>query len=102
MIFFLIIFFFFLFSICKVSSGAPTTYTANVLSPSALHVVERALWDQTPHERYSLLASNKYQFALPCRSSIRMTNKSSNNNNNNSGVKKPLEQQSTKGEVQRV
>lgn len=85
--------------ITLVSSGAPTTYTANVLSPSALHVVERALWDQAPHERYSLLASTKYQFALPCRSSIRLTNKNSNSNNPN--VKKPMEQQ-TKGEVQRV
>ncbi|XP_037809006.1 uncharacterized protein LOC119601860 [Lucilia sericata] len=83
----------------QISSGAPTTYTANVLSPSALHVVERALWDQAPHERYSLLASNKYQFALPCRSSIRLTNKSSDVNNTN--VKKPMEHHN-KGEVQRV
>uniref|UniRef100_A0A1I8PK03 Uncharacterized protein n=1 Tax=Stomoxys calcitrans TaxID=35570 RepID=A0A1I8PK03_STOCA len=83
----------------QISSGAPTTYTANVLCPSALSVVERALWDQSPHERYSLLASNKYQFALPCRSSLRsLSNKSNSDNNVN---KKPLENQSIGG-VQRV
>lgn len=86
---------------CKVSSGAPTTYTANVLSPTALSVVERALWDQSPHERYSLLASNKYQFALPCRSSLRLSNKSNSDNNNVN--KKPLEKQSSIiGGIQRV
>ncbi|EDV45345.1 uncharacterized protein LOC6555673 [Drosophila erecta] len=52
--------------------GAPTQYTADVLSPDALHVIERALWDFAPQQRYALLNHNKYQFALPCRSSLRL------------------------------
>ncbi|KAH8397842.1 hypothetical protein KR222_003579 [Zaprionus bogoriensis] len=52
--------------------GAPTQYTADVLSASALQVIERALWDYAPQQRYTLLSHNKYQFTLPCRSSLRL------------------------------
>lgn len=52
--------------------GAPTQYTADVLSASALQVIERALWDYVPQQRYALLSHNKYQFTLPCRSSLRL------------------------------
>lgn len=92
----------FSFIVIAVSSGAPTTYTANVLSPSALHVVERALWDHQPHERYSLLASTKYQFALPCRSSLRLSNKSSASTPANCNDKLARDNQQIKGEVQCV
>ncbi|KAH8367518.1 uncharacterized protein LOC110183504 [Drosophila serrata] len=54
------------------TAGAPTQYTADVLSPGALQVIERALWDFAPQQRYSLLTHNKYQFTLPCRSSLRL------------------------------
>ncbi|EDW82689.2 uncharacterized protein Dwil_GK10120 [Drosophila willistoni] len=54
------------------NAGAPTQYTADVLSPTALQVIERALWDFTPQQRYTLLSHNKYQFTLPCRSSLRI------------------------------
>ncbi|XP_016982467.1 uncharacterized oxidoreductase SAR2567 [Drosophila rhopaloa] len=54
------------------TAGAPTQYTADVLSPSALQVIERALWDFAPQQRYPLLSHNKYQFTLPCRSSLRL------------------------------
>lgn len=60
--------------------GAPTTYTANVLTVNALSVLEKALWDQSPNERYSLLANNKYSFTLPCRSSLRFNNNNKTNN----------------------
>ncbi|XP_030382041.1 uncharacterized protein LOC115629666 [Scaptodrosophila lebanonensis] len=53
-------------------AGAPTQYTADVLSANALQVIERALWDFAPQERYTLLSHNKYQFTLPCRSSLRV------------------------------
>ncbi|KAH8317334.1 hypothetical protein KR074_003129 [Drosophila pseudoananassae] len=54
------------------TAGAPTQYTADVLSPGALQVIERALWDFTPQQRYPLMGNNKYQFTLPCRSSLRL------------------------------
>ncbi|KAH8420430.1 hypothetical protein KR009_010301 [Drosophila setifemur] len=54
------------------TAGAPTQYTADVLSPGALQVIERALWDFSPQQRYPLLGHNKYQFTLPCRSSLRL------------------------------
>lgn len=55
-------------------AGAPTQYTANVLTASALQVIERALWDARPQERYQLSVPNsKYNFMLPCRSSLRLT-----------------------------
>jgi len=54
------------------TAGAPTQYTADVLSPGALQVIERALWDFAPQQRYPLLSHNKYQFTLPCRSSLRL------------------------------
>ncbi|KAH8259989.1 hypothetical protein KR038_007857, partial [Drosophila bunnanda] len=40
------------------TAGAPTQYTADVLSPGALQVIERALWDFAPQQRYSLLTHN--------------------------------------------
>ncbi|XP_036338968.1 estradiol 17-beta-dehydrogenase 2 isoform X1 [Rhagoletis pomonella] len=55
------------------SEGAPTQYSANVLSASALQVIERALWDAVPLERYQLVQYSKLNFMLPCRSSLRMT-----------------------------
>lgn len=57
--------------------GAPTQYTADVLSSSALQMIERALWDYVPQQRYALLSHNKYQFTLPCRSSLRLHRASS-------------------------
>lgn len=54
------------------TAGAPTQYTADVLSAGALQVIERALWDFAPQQRYPLLSHNKYQFTLPCRSSLRL------------------------------
>ncbi|XP_017067524.1 uncharacterized oxidoreductase SAR2567 [Drosophila eugracilis] len=54
------------------TAGAPTQYTADVLSPGSLQVIERALWDFAPQQRYPLLSHNKYQFTLPCRSSLRL------------------------------
>ncbi|EDV32726.1 uncharacterized protein Dana_GF22179 [Drosophila ananassae] len=54
------------------TAGAPTQYTADVLSPGALQQIERALWDFTPQQRYPLMG-NKYQFTLPCRSSLRVS-----------------------------
>ncbi|XP_017114135.2 uncharacterized oxidoreductase SAR2567 [Drosophila elegans] len=54
------------------TAGAPTQYTADVLSPGALQVIERALWAFAPQQRYPLLSHNKYQFTLPCRSSLRL------------------------------
>uniref|UniRef100_A0A1B0AC08 Uncharacterized protein n=1 Tax=Glossina pallidipes TaxID=7398 RepID=A0A1B0AC08_GLOPL len=89
----------------QISSGAPTTYTANVLSSNALHVVERSLWDNIPHERYSLLASNKYHFTLPCRSSLRLNNKNNNANNNSNNLNNNKRRQNFSllmGAVQRV
>ncbi|XP_004520418.1 uncharacterized protein LOC101451974 isoform X2 [Ceratitis capitata] len=55
------------------TEGTPTQYTADVLSASALHVIERALWDVVPLERYQLVQNSKLNFMLPCRSSLRMT-----------------------------
>ncbi|XP_011176968.1 estradiol 17-beta-dehydrogenase 2 [Zeugodacus cucurbitae] len=55
------------------SEGAPTQYTADVLSANALQVIERALWDVVPLERYQLVQNSKLNFMLPCRSSLRMT-----------------------------
>jgi len=60
------------FAAMSSTAGAPTQYTADVLSPGALQVIERALWDFAPQQRYPLLSHNKYQFTLPCRSSLRL------------------------------
>ncbi|KAH8343410.1 hypothetical protein KR059_010144 [Drosophila kikkawai] len=60
------------FAAMSATAGAPTQYTADVLSPGALQVIERALWDFAPQQRYPLLSHNKYQFTLPCRSSLRL------------------------------
>lgn len=48
--------------------GAPIQYSAEVLTASALGVIEKALWDAVPQQRYSLAASNK-KLRLPCRAS---------------------------------
>ncbi|XP_053951911.1 estradiol 17-beta-dehydrogenase 2 isoform X2 [Anastrepha ludens] len=55
------------------NEGSPTQYTADVLSANALQVIERALWDAVPLERYQLVQYSKLNFMLPCRSSFRMT-----------------------------
>ncbi|XP_067636762.1 uncharacterized oxidoreductase SSP0419 isoform X1 [Eurosta solidaginis] len=54
------------------SEDAPTQYTADVLNANSLHVIERALWDIVPLERYQLVQNNKLNFMLPCRSSLRL------------------------------
>ncbi|XP_055388471.1 uncharacterized oxidoreductase SSP0419 [Condylostylus longicornis] len=52
--------------------GAPTQYSAEVLTASALQVIEHALFDLRPHERYELAVPNsKFHLTLPCRSSFR-------------------------------
>lgn len=56
-------------------SPAPTTYSTEVLTQNALSVIESALWDQRPNERYQLaIENNKFQVRLPCRSSFRFNN----------------------------
>lgn len=52
--------------------GAPTQYSAEVLTTSALTVIEHALFDLRPQERYQLAVPNsKFNLSLPCRSSFR-------------------------------
>ncbi|XP_037935583.1 uncharacterized oxidoreductase SAR2567 [Teleopsis dalmanni] len=56
------------------TEGEPLQYTADILPPSSLQVIDRALWDFPPKERYQLVVPNsKYNFMLPCRSSFRLT-----------------------------
>lgn len=53
-------------------AGAPTQYSAEVLTASALSVIERALWDTRPNSKYHLAVPNsKFNIKLPC-SSIRL------------------------------
>lgn len=53
--------------------GAPTQYSAEILTSSALTAIEHALWDIRPNERYQLaVPQNKYNITLPCRSSFRL------------------------------
>lgn len=48
------------------ASDAPTQYSAEVLTSSALNVIERALWDARPNRRYQLAAPNsKFQVRWP-------------------------------------
>lgn len=55
------------------AEGSPMQYSAEVLTSSALSVIENALWDPRPQERYELAAPNsKFNIALPCRSSFRL------------------------------
>lgn len=51
--------------------GAPTQYSAEVLTSSALSVVERALWDPRPQNKYQLSVPNNKFPRLPCRSSFK-------------------------------
>lgn len=52
---------------------APTQYSAEVLTSSALSVIERALWDARPNARYQLAAANsKFQMKWPCARSLRL------------------------------
>lgn len=55
--------------------GAPTQYSADVLTRSALEVIERSLWDPRPETRYHLAVPNSKLYALKmsCRSSFRNT-----------------------------
>lgn len=54
------------------AEGSPTQYSAEVLTSSALTVIEHAIWDLRPQERYQLAAPHsKFNLSLPCRSSFR-------------------------------
>uniref|UniRef100_A0A182JTE9 Corticosteroid 11-beta-dehydrogenase n=1 Tax=Anopheles christyi TaxID=43041 RepID=A0A182JTE9_9DIPT len=54
--------------------GVPTQYSAEVLTTSALGVIERALYDSRPSETYCLSVPNsKFQMKLPCRSSLKIS-----------------------------
>lgn len=54
--------------------GVPTQYSADVLTSSALGVIERALYDSRPSETYCLSVPNsKFQMKLPCRSSLKIS-----------------------------
>lgn len=47
---------------------APTQYSAEVLTGSALGVIEKALWDSQPSARYELRVPNsKFRLKCPCR-----------------------------------
>lgn len=60
--------------------GVPTQYSAEVLTSSALGVIERALYDSRPSETYCLSVPNpKFQVKLPCRSSFKITGVGSGN-----------------------
>lgn len=53
--------------------GAPTQYSAEVLTQSALEVIENALFDPRPEPRYHLAVPNSKLHALKmtCRNSFR-------------------------------
>lgn len=53
--------------------GTPTQYSAEVLTSSALSVIERALWDVRPNDRYYLAVPNsKFNFKFPCSKSFKL------------------------------
>lgn len=58
-------------------SNAPTQYSADVLTRSALEVIENALWDPRPEPRYQLAVPNSKLYALKmsCRNSFRSARK---------------------------
>lgn len=64
------------FSFCSDMSeevGTPTQYSAEVLTSSALSVIERALWDVRPNNRYYLAVPNsKFSFKFPCSKSFKL------------------------------
>lgn len=67
---------FFSFSDSTDQSGAPTQYSAEVLTLRALEVIENALWDTCPNERYHLAVPyNKFSITKPCRSIYKKSNK---------------------------
>lgn len=53
--------------------GSPTQYSAEVLTRSALEVIENALWDPRPENRYQLAVPNSrlHAFKMTCRNSFR-------------------------------
>lgn len=53
--------------------GAPTQYSAEVLTRSALEVIENALWDPRPESRYHLAVPNSklHAIKMTCRNSFR-------------------------------
>lgn len=55
--------------------GAPTQYSAEVLTRSALEVIENALWDPRPEARYHLAVPNSkfHAIKMTCRNSFRGT-----------------------------
>ncbi|XP_055546694.1 uncharacterized protein LOC129731018 [Wyeomyia smithii] len=54
--------------------GVPTQYSAEVLTTSALGVIERALYETRPSETYCLsVPAAKFQVRLPCRSSLKVS-----------------------------
>lgn len=58
-------------------TGAPTQYSAEVLTRSALEVIERSLWEPQPEPRYHLAVPNSKLYALKmsCRNSFRSPRK---------------------------
>lgn len=57
-------------------SGAPTQYSAEVLTHRALGVIENALWDVCPNERYHLAVPySKYSITKQCRSMYKKSNR---------------------------
>lgn len=68
---------FILISALHGDSNAPTQYSADVLTRSALEVIENALWDPRPEPRYQLAVPNSRLYALKmsCRNSFRNARK---------------------------
>ena len=58
-------------------ANAPTQYSADVLTRSALEVIENALWEPRPSSRYHLSVPNSKLYALKmsCRNSFRSARK---------------------------
>ncbi|XP_037038373.1 3 beta-hydroxysteroid dehydrogenase dhs-16 [Bradysia coprophila] len=58
------------------NADAPTQYSAEVLTQRALGVIENALWDVCPNERYHLAVPySKFSITKPCGSMYKKANK---------------------------
>lgn len=72
--------------------GVPTQYSADVLTSSALGVIERAMYDTRPSESYCLSVPNaKFQVKLPCRSSFKITGSGSGSSTPPKQESKPIQ-----------
>lgn len=57
--------------------GAPTQYSAEILTPSALSVIERALWEPAPNQRYQLAVPHStFNVKFPCKGYFQLKNNS--------------------------